>query len=235
VNKGTIISLAWPETKVIREGKWYDNFTRAFGFLDGEHYKAGHAACVLIEHKSGDTHYFDFGRYHTPFHFGRVRSAYTDPELKLLTKCKMGENEELQNMGQLLMELINNHSTHGDGTLYASEYHFIDFDKTINEAVKMQQQGVIAYGPLKPGGTNCSRFVATIALKGGVDWLTSILLRFPYTISPSPRSNTRIINNTGDIYRVIPESITTYKKGVGTLFDLFSRNDLKTSQKPLSV
>lgn len=235
MNRGTIISLAWPETKVIREGKWYDNFTRAFGFIEGEHYKAGHAACVLIEHNSGHVHYFDFGRYHTPFHFGRVRSAYTDPELKIDTICKMGEKGELQNIDQLLLELVNNPSTHGDGTLYASAYHFIDFDKTFNEAVNMQQQGVIAYGPLKPKGTNCSRFVATLALTGGTDWKTSILLHFPYTISPTPRSNTRIINNSGKIYKVLPGRITYYKKGIGTLFGMFSNNESKLSPKPIAV
>ena len=235
MNKGTIISLAWPETKVIREGKWYDRVTKGLGILKGEHYIAGHAACVLIEHCSGDVHYFDFGRYHTPFHFGRVRSAYTDPELKLHTKCKMGDREELQNIDQLLFELINNPSTHGDGALYASEYRFIDFDKTLNEAITMQNKGAIAYGPLKPGGTNCSRFVAGLALTGGTDWQTSLLLRIPYTISPSPRSNTRIINNTGKIYKVLPHSITYYKTGVSTLFGLFSRNETKLSPKPLSI
>jgi hypothetical protein len=227
--------LAWPETRIIREGKWYDNFTRAFGFLDGDHYKAGHAACVLIEHKSGDAHYFDFGRYHTPFHFGRVRNAFTDPELKLVSKCKMGGHGDLQNIDQLLSELVNNSSTHGDGTLYASEYHFIDFDKTINEAITMQQQGVIAYGPLTPGGTNCSRFVASMALKGGVDWRTSVLLRFPYTISPSPRSNTRIINNSGKIYKVNPENITVYKTGFNSLFGLFSNKESKLIPNPISI
>jgi hypothetical protein len=235
VNKGTIISLAWPETRVIREGKWYDNFTRALGFIDGEHYIAGHAACVLVEHKSGDVHYFDFGRYHTPFHFGRVRSAFTDPELKLITKCKMGDNSNLQNIDQLLFELINNPSTHGDGTLYASEYHFIDFEKTLKKAESMQQQGVIAYGPIKPGGTNCSRFVARLTLDGGADLITSVLLRFPYTVSPTPRSNTRIINNTGKIYKVLPQSITCFKTGFNTLFGLFSNSESKLSSKPISI
>jgi len=235
VNKGTIISLAWPETRVVKEGKWYDRLTRFLGFIDGEHYIAGHAACVLIEHRSGNVHYFDFGRYHTPLFQGRVRSEFTDPELKLTTKCNMGDKGELLNIAQLLIELSGKKATHGDGTLYASEYHFIDFDKTISKAKQLQQQGAIDYGPIKAGGTNCSRFVATMALTGGVNLKTSVLLRFPYTFSPTPRSNTRIINSTRKIYKVLGNDIETYNTGIASLFGLFSKEESKLSPKPIAI
>lgn len=232
---GSIISLAWPETKVIREGKWYDLITKYLGVLKGEYYTAGHAALVLLDHKSGDVHYFDFGRYHTPLYTGRVRSEFTDPELKINTKCKLQEDHSLHNLDQLLFELRLNPATHGDGTLYASEYQFIDFEKALEKANNLQAKGIINYGPLKIGGTNCSRFVASVALAGETNLKTSILLRFPYTISPSPRSNTRIINNTRLIYKVTTDQITCYKQGIGTLIGLFSDNGFKLLLKPITI
>ena len=81
-NSATIIVLAWPDTKVVHEGKWYDIPMRWIGAIKDGHYKAGHAAFLLINNKSGDIQYFDFGRYHTPLKFGRVRSKILIQTLK---------------------------------------------------------------------------------------------------------------------------------------------------------
>ena len=235
LSKGSIIALAWPETRVIREGKWYDYLTRKLGFLDGDHYVVGHAALVLIDYRDGAAHYFDFGRYHTPLKTGRVRNAFTDPELILKTRCFKKEDGQTQNLELLLSELHTKKATHGDGTLFASEYQEINFDSAYNRAIEMQQKGVIDYGPIHLTGTNCSRFVASIALAGNTDLITSILLRIPYTISPSPRSNIRIISNTPYFYKVEPGRISCYRKGWRALFGLFTDKEQNLSPKTLRI
>ena len=48
-NNATILALAWPDTKVTHEGKWYDYPMKWVGAIDKEgYYNAGHAALILI-------------------------------------------------------------------------------------------------------------------------------------------------------------------------------------------
>lgn len=72
--KGSIIALAWPETKIIRNKKWYDKPMRWINILKNNHYTFGHAAIIILNHKTLEFKYYDFGRYHTPEKKGRVRS-----------------------------------------------------------------------------------------------------------------------------------------------------------------
>ena len=191
---GTLIALAWPDTKVIAEGKWYDIPLGFLGFIKQGYYTAGHAALLLINHNTNEVLYYDFGRYHTPYQKGRVRSIETDPELKVETKAIFHHNK-LINIEHILQEISNNKSCHGDGKLMASELRNIDFEKAINLANSMQDKGAICYGPIKRGGTNCSRFVSTIAKKSTNHLIRRILLHIPYTFSPTPKSNIRLANS----------------------------------------
>ncbi len=59
------MSLAWPETKVAMEGKWYDEPMKWIGVIKNGKYNAGHAAFLLINHTNSEIYYFDYGRYHT--------------------------------------------------------------------------------------------------------------------------------------------------------------------------
>ena len=56
-DNGTIKALAWPDTKVIREGKWYDVPMKWVGAIKNEYWTAGHAACLLINNNSGEIQY----------------------------------------------------------------------------------------------------------------------------------------------------------------------------------
>ena len=81
MQKGTIIVLAWPEGMVKNADSWYDFFLSKNGM-----YRVGHSAIILINNELESINYFDFGRYHTPNGFGRVRDEVTDPDLKILRK-----------------------------------------------------------------------------------------------------------------------------------------------------
>jgi len=208
IQTGSIIALAWPETKVIHEGKWYDTPMRWLGFLKDDYYTAGHAAMVFVNHQTNEFKYYDFGRYHTPPKRGRVRSYDTDPELKLETKPDI-KNGKITNIQDLLFELQCKKSCHGDGKLLASVYNNINFKKAISKAEYMQNKGSICYGPFAINGTNCSRFVSQVTKCATKSWLKRIVLAFPYTISASPKFNIRVINSEPHYYIMEKEHQST--------------------------
>ena len=71
-----IIALAWPEGMVSACGSWYDIF-----FARNKKYRVGHSALALVDSVSGKLRYFDFGRYHAPKDFGRVREMLKQIEM----------------------------------------------------------------------------------------------------------------------------------------------------------
>lgn len=185
---GIAIALAWPQTYCKQTNAWYDKPMRLLGFNRQHYYKAGHAAFVLVDKKRGTCHYFDFGRYHAPYQYGRVRSAETDPELTMQTSAKLDKNTRLANLQDILQELANRKACHGEGFLHAACCN-ISFEKAFQKALQLQQQSPVAYGPFVPGGTNCSRFVNTVILAGNPSFWQWLKLSLPYTLTPAPLTN----------------------------------------------
>jgi len=201
-NSATIIALAWPDTKVVNEGKWYDEPMRWVGALKDSYYKAGHAAFLLINNESGEIQYFDFGRYHTPIKYGRVRSKLTDPDISMKHKALIN-NGVITNLEEILLERFNNKACHGDGRLTASIVKQIDYNKAYNEVIRMQNREAIYYGPFEFKGSTCSRLVAKVVLKSTKDWLTKLMILLPYTLSATPRSNNKVLNDCATYIEII--------------------------------
>ncbi|GAF03309.1 DUF6695 family protein [Saccharicrinis fermentans] len=89
----------------------------------------------------------DFGRYHSPSQYGRVRGSITDPDLKVLTVPEISiDGNEILNFTEILKELQQNPSCHGDGKLHAS-YAPIYFEKAYEKALEMQAMSPMPYGP----------------------------------------------------------------------------------------
>lgn len=193
MNASFAINLAWPETKCKQAGAWYDPLMNLLGFAKNNYYKVGHSAIILVDKQTTECLYFDFGRYHAPLGYGRVRDKETDHELAMSTKAQIIGNE-LMNFEEILKEIYANKSNHGDGHIQGS-YCKIDFEKAFKKAKKMQQQGSIKYGPFVWRGTNCSRFVQTISVAGSRNVLTKALLIIQPTISPSPIWNVIVLKN----------------------------------------
>ena len=185
-----IIVLAWPEGMVAAAGAWYDGILSK----DGK-YRVGHSALVLVNSSTNQLHYIDFGRYHSPFGFGRVRDLETDPDISLKSKPIILGNS-IDNIKEILLEIFNIKATHGHGTLYASILKNIDFNKAYEKAKEIQNRGLISYGPVVLTGTNCSRFVTTIMLASKPHWLTKLRLKLPFCLSPSPKRNISIANSS---------------------------------------
>ena len=185
-----IIVLAWPEGMVAAAGGWYDKVLSTNG-----KYRVGHSALILVNTATNQLNYFDFGRYHSPFGFGRVRDLETDPDISLKSKPIILGNS-IDNIKEILLEISNLKATHGHGTLYASILKNIDFNKAYEKAKEMQNMGLISYGPVVLTGTNCSRFVASIMRASKPHWLTKLRLRLPFCLSPSPKRNISIANSS---------------------------------------
>lgn len=195
---GFAVALAWPETYCKQAGSWYDIPMYYLGINRNGYYKVGHAAVLLIDDETGSCGYFDFGRYHAPFQHGRVRSAKTDTDLKILTKALIDrEKKEIINLKDILSELYENPSTHGTGTIYAS-YARIRLKDTLSYIRNLQEKEFIPYGPFIPYGTNCSRFVNRVIQAGKPGLFKGLILSLPLTISPSPMWNVTAIGGKKD-------------------------------------
>jgi hypothetical protein len=186
---------------VAAAGAWYDKLLSNNG-----QYRVGHSALILVNTATSELNYFDFGRYHSPFGFGRVRDLETDPDISLKSKPIIKGNS-IDNVKEILFEISNLKSTHGHGSVYASVLKNIDFKKAYKKAKEIQKMGLISYGPVVLSGTNCSRFVATIMLASKPLWLTRMRLKYPFCLSPSPKRNISIANSN---YHVV--SMKNYKQ-----------------------
>jgi len=179
------IVLAWPNTWCKQTSAWYDQPAELLGISKNHYYKVGHSAVVLINPDTKDCHYFDFGRYHAPMGFGRVRDEITDHDLKIYTKAEISKGLKLKNYQEIIDEIQENPACHGDGQLYAGLVE-IDFQKAYKCAKAYQNQGTIEYGPFVIQGTNCSRFVRSLLFNSVSSKLLKIKLTLPWTLSPTP-------------------------------------------------
>lgn len=193
MGKSFALMLAWPETKCKQAGAWYDPFMRLIGFNKEGYYRVGHAAIVLINGENGACKYYDFGRYHAPKGHGRVRSEFTDHDLKLQTSIHFAQDGTPLNFDLLLHELQHKKACHGDGKLHAGVAE-INFKNAYEKAEEMQKQLFIQYGPFVRKGTNCSRFVQQVTLAGIESRVQKVGLSYPLMLTPTPKWNTRIGN-----------------------------------------
>lgn len=201
---GFSIAIAWPETYCKQSGAWYDGFINRLGISKHHYYKVGHAALVLVDDISGRCHYFDFGRYHTPFQHGRVRSELTDDGLKMKVRAKISDDKKhILNFEEILTELQNNSECHGEGAIHAS-YGRVNFEKALAKAEEMQQQSPIKYGPFRYGGSNCSRFVNSVIRSGKPDMKALFKLNFMVPLTPTPMNNVNSFNHRTVLPKMLP-------------------------------
>lgn len=209
-NKSAIIMLAWPETPAIQVGSWYEPVTKLLGFNKNGYYTAGHSALVLLDPKTGGLHYFDFGRYHTPSGYGRIRNADTDPDLIVQEKAEYNHRGEIKNVEHLLLALSKYKSFHGHGHMFASISYGFDFYKAFAFAKNQQKKDAILYGPFAYKGTNCSRFTSGIYRTGVRNGYKKAQTILPLSLTPTPIGNVLIASEKNIFYKV--ENSFVHKK-----------------------
>ena len=209
----SIIILAWPQTPVIAAMSWYDSFMKLLKINNNDFYIAGHAAAVLAECKTGNLRYFDFGRYHTPLLYGRIRDQEHDPDLKINIKAEFDDDKNITNVEEILKHLSQKHACHGEGKLYGSVYKGISFKNAYRWAKQFQSKGEIIYGPFELKGTNCSRFVNQIFRAGKPPFLIRLRLLLPLSLSPLTTTNVVIAaKKTKTFYNVSEKAKLTKRK-----------------------
>jgi hypothetical protein len=192
---GFAIALAWPQTLCKQPGSWYDLPSHWLGISKNHFYTVGHAAIVLVDFKTRKCHYYDFGRYHAPFQYGRARSKTTDHDLTLSTRVELSaDGLRITNMNSILAELQQNSSCHGDGTLHAA-YCAINFELANQKALDLQLASPLPYGPFVWNGTNCSRFVNTVIRAGRPGSGIRFKLRYLVPFTPTPMNNVEALSN----------------------------------------
>ena len=192
---GFAIAIAWPELYCKQSGGWYEPLTQLLGLNRNNYYKAGHAALVLIDISNRKCHYFDFGRYHSPFDHGRVRGSITDHDLEMKTiPLISSDGKTIENYTNILNELQLNPACHGEGNIHAS-YCQIDFKTAFSKVIQMQDTHHWPYGPFRYKGSNCSRFVNTAILAGRPDFWQKVRLKWFVPLTPTPLNNVNSLKN----------------------------------------
>ncbi len=224
---GKIISLAFPDTFVKYSDESSVRVLLALGLGKHDYIKAGHAAFVLIENKTGKAEYYDFGRYITPQGYGRVRSAVTDVELEIPFKAIFTAEAKLTNVEEFLLWLeAHPHKTHGSGRLVASVCDHIYYEEARNFVLSVQEKGSIPYRAFGKEGSNCSRIVTDTILAG----TDLIKIRKPLLrnklFTPSPLGNVEKASMDNPIYQVEEGRLYKYPGSVfrENLTNYFDKN-----------
>ncbi len=208
---GKIISLAFPDTFVRYSDESVLQLLPLFGLGKNRFIKAGHAAFVLIENKTGSAEYYDFGRYITPQGYGRVRSAITDVELEIPFRAKISSESKLVNTEEFLLWLeAHPHKTHGSGRLVASVCDYIYYKKAREFVLSVQEKGSIPYKAFGKNGSNCSRIVTDTILAGTDHGKIRKPLLRNKLFTPSTVGNVEKSSLDNPIYEVNRGKVKTY-------------------------
>lgn len=206
VQNGIAIAIAWPEFVGKQTGTWYDKPMTFLGFNKNFHYRVGHASLVLISKDDGNCKYFDCGRYHAPYQYGRIRDESSDSVLSIQTKANW-EKDRIENIQEILQEIQRNPWSFGMGPLAAS-YCEINYDLALEKVKRMQSNGIIPFGPFTLNGTNCCRFVRSGILAGSpkLSGVKQVLLNYFWHLKPMPITNVDLLKNKLVIYSENQES-----------------------------
>jgi len=223
---GKIIVLAYPDTFVKMSDEIFVRLLPIVGLGTRTHIKAGHAALILIENKTGKAQYFDFGRYITREGLGRVRGANTDVELKIPFQAVV-EDDKLQNLDQFLLWLdANPDKTHGSGRLVASVCEAIDYKKARDYIDELQAKESFPYKAFGKVGEscNCSRFVTDAILTATDDEAISKDLLWNKKFTPSTVGNVEKSASALGVFEVYngiikPYTSSAFKENMTNYFD----------------
>jgi len=208
------IPIAWPDQTARGDELWMA-ILKKLGIVKNLNFKVGHAAIILVERKTGNLRYFDFGRYITPRGFGRARSSLFDPRLELETIACFSEDGDLQNFEEILQELkIKEPATHGGGRLLCSICEQVSFQKGLEFAESLVDKGPILYGAIAPNNNSCSRYVAQVlvsALEKDDPRINKIL--YPECLKASPTSNVVNAGYSDVIYCYVDSKLETWNMG----------------------
>lgn len=208
---GVIVVLSYPDT-VVRpaHSEFSSKVWPKLGIGSENAIQAGHAAMLLIDKKTSEINYFDFGRYITSYGNGRVRCKETDPELVVPFVAEF-KDDVLVNLNEILLWLdAHPEKTHGDGRLVASVNSEIDYKKALDFVNDLISKKEIPYGAFVKNGSNCARFVTDAILNSCGNKSIVLKLKTSNLLTPSPIGNAIKGTTEDDIYVVENQKIDHY-------------------------
>lgn len=213
MNNGIIITLAYPDTVVMISDEWYLPYLRFIGVGKKNYIRAGHAALVLIDKRTGILEYHDFGRYISPKSNGRVRGKDTDHELAFPLLAKI-EGDTIKNLDEILRFLSTNPQlTHGEGKLLASVCTEIHYEKARKYIDQLQERYFIRYAAFKKETTNCSRFVTEVLITAVTNKNIAKKLIKSKWFTPSTVGNVLLSNTSKHVFEVSKDGKIEIFKG----------------------
>ncbi|WP_308990627.1 DUF6695 family protein [Mariniflexile litorale] len=212
-NTGIILTLAYPETIVMVSKEWFSPFLRFLGVGKKNYLRAGHAALVLINKKTGILEYHDFGRYITPQPTGRVRGSDTDNELHIPLTAEI-ENDKIINLN-VILEFLATHPklTHGEGKMLASICNTIDYKKARTHITNIQEKHFIRYAAFIKEASNCARFVTDALIASTTDKTIQKSLKNSKWFTPSTVGNVLLANTEMHVFEVNETGVISKFKG----------------------
>ncbi|KAB1069055.1 hypothetical protein F6U93_04685 [Tamlana haliotis] len=212
MSSGMMLILAYPDSVVRLPKEWYASLMRFVGMGTKNYIRAGHAALVLVEVKTGVLSYYDFGRYIVPEPYGRVRSQETDPELKLPFQAQI-EAGAIENIDEILVYLATHPElTHGSGTMLASVCAAVDLKKAKSFITDLQNQTEVRYAAFIKKASNCARFVTDVLIASVTDKNIKKGLKKSKRFTPSTVGNVLLCTTENFIYEVSEDgSISEFK------------------------
>ena len=201
-NTAFAIPLAYPDTVVMVSNEWCIRNLHYIGVGKRNYVKAGHAALVLIEKCTGYIEYFDFGRYITPQPFGRVRSEYTDHELKTPIKAEIVDGVLMNRDAVFKFFATHPKLTHGEGRMITTCCDEVDYQKAKTYINKLQDKGLVNYAAFKKKASNCARFVTDTLMASTENEIKLKKLKGTKLFTPSPIGNVLAIKGDKGAYQV---------------------------------
>ncbi|WP_296380850.1 DUF6695 family protein [Winogradskyella sp.] len=197
-----ILTLAYPDTIVRISDEKLVPYLKYINVGCENYVRAGHAALVLIDIKTGHLEYFDFGRYTCPQGYGRVRGKVTDHELDFPLSAQIKDGN-LTNLNDILTFLATQPNfTHGEGKLVASVCNAINYKKAKEFIMQLQHKDFVRYGAFLKKGSNCSRFVTdTLIASIAINKKKKKLIKSK-RFTPSTVSNVVIANTEQKVYEI---------------------------------
>lgn len=209
-SNATILTLAYPDTIVMTAKEWYSPFLRFIGIGKKKYVRAGHAALVLIDNKTGILSYHDFGRYITKEPHGRVRGKKRDRELDFPLKANIVRGQ-ITNLDEILQFLATHPKlTHGDGKLIASVCDQVNYESAVAHISHLQRKGSIYYAAFKKGACNCARFVTTTLIASVTDKQLQKKLKKSMWFTPSTVGNVVLASTQANVYEVTKNDVKLF-------------------------
>ncbi|MDA3911066.1 MAG: hypothetical protein PF448_06900 [Bacteroidales bacterium] len=138
---------------------------------DGE-LEVGHAGVIIVNADTGDTRYFDFGRYNDrtaelgerPDGYGIVRSSATVSSLWL--PSAVVENGTISNVDEILDALKNKQIFSGYGKMTAGLVKGLNYNRMKGFATKRESKGYMKFGCPLP--QYCAKFARDVVRAGAL-------------------------------------------------------------------